>query len=210
MWQVVALPFSAHTCSSFEMVSGLTRGRVASAAAGDESAQLGQAVLSGVGLDDVLPALEAHDVDIVNGGMYLIGLHAVDDHGLVMNVDELTGDILLVAPRFAACQYDNSVAVSILRVGADEDGPVVINWGGTCHQCFYGGLKYSGYALQLLLGNIVFSRLNFRNGRAGLVSHCVCQLLLRHLQFKPPLADICTHRHGDSSRPIDVYIINQH
>ena len=146
----------------FDAVHAVFQGRNAAHAPGDQPAQLGDAVLAGVGLDDVLPALEADDVDIVDGWVLLVGLQAVDDHGLVVDVDELIGDVLLVAPGLAARQDDDGAAVAaVLHLG---EGDVLLHGGGAGHQRLHGGVKDGGEALELLLRHVVFAGFDLRDG----------------------------------------------
>ncbi len=95
---VRALVFEGEDAVADRLLAGL--------AAGDHPLQLRDPVLLGVGPQDVVPAVDADDFDGVDARVLLEALKRVDEDGLVVDVQELLGDVVS-HPRPRTARYDD-------------------------------------------------------------------------------------------------------
>ena len=81
--------------------------------------KLVDAELLGIGPHHVVPALNAYHYDVIHVGMTLKRLERIDEHGLVVDVDELLGDVL-PHTRTGASGDDHRVSAHKRDLSIDE------------------------------------------------------------------------------------------
>ena len=92
-----------------EPVHAVADGFLAGFAPGFNPAKLGDAVLPGVPPQSLLPALQTDHADLVDFRVALKALQGVNNHGLVVNVDELLGNVHVHPVSHASGDDDGGV-----------------------------------------------------------------------------------------------------
>ena len=103
---------------SFQIIDTVADGFLPRAAAGDDPFELVDVELSGISPDDIVPAVDANDLDRIDLGMFLKAFQRIDQDRLVIYVDKLLGDILSHPVSGASGNDDRNVhALSPSRSG---------------------------------------------------------------------------------------------
>ena len=87
----------------FQLIHAVADGALSVFSAFDDPAELGNAELTGISFQNIVPAPDADNADGVDIRVFLKRLHGIDNHGLVVDVDKLFGNLLVHPLAASAC-----------------------------------------------------------------------------------------------------------